>query len=89
MSSIQIPSKSSKRTLFLDHECPLKKPLLLPTKVPPWFTSELSKLALQLQKPVEPDLKSVQPVSGLFLLPPLSYQFDSQKLSEKSSADIF
>jgi hypothetical protein len=29
---------------------PFEKPLLLPTKVPPWFTSEFSKLALQLQK---------------------------------------
>jgi hypothetical protein len=66
-----------------------KKPLLLPTKVPPWFTSELSKLALQLQKPVQLDVKPVQPVSGLFLLPPLSCQSDSQKLSEKSCANIF
>jgi hypothetical protein len=24
---------------------PFEKPLLLPTKVPPWFTSDLSKLA--------------------------------------------
>jgi hypothetical protein len=46
---------------------PFEKPLLLPTKVPPWFTSEFSKLALQLQKPVQPDLKLVEPVSGLFL----------------------
>ena len=44
----------------------LEKPLLLPTKVPPWFTSVFSKLALQFQKPVQPDLKPVQPVSALF-----------------------
>jgi hypothetical protein len=67
----------------------LEKPLLLPTKVPPWFTSVLSKLALQFQKPVQPDLKPVQPVSVLILLPPLSCQSDSQKLSEKSCAEIF
>jgi hypothetical protein len=46
---------------------PFEKPLLLPTKVPPWFTSDFSKLALQLQKPVQPDLKPVQSISGLFL----------------------
>jgi hypothetical protein len=61
---------------------PFEKPLLLPTRVPTLFTSDLSKLALQSQKPV-------QPVSGLFLLPPLPCQSDSQKLSEKSCADIF
>jgi hypothetical protein len=66
-----------------------EKPLLLPTKVPPWFTSVLSKVALQFQKLVQPDLKLVQPVSVLFLLPPLSCQSDSQKLSEKSCAEIF
>jgi hypothetical protein len=68
---------------------PFEKPLLLPTKVPPWFTSEFSKLALQLQKLVQPDLKPIHPVSRLFLLPPLSCQSDSQKLLEKSCADIF
>ena len=66
-----------------------EKPLLLPTKVPPCFTSVLSKLALQFQKPVQPNLKPVQPVSRLFLLPPLSCQSDSQKLSEKSCPEIF
>jgi hypothetical protein len=65
-----------------------EKTLLLPTKVPPWFTSEFSKLALQLQKPVQPDLKPVQPVSGLFLCHFCSDQFDSE-LSEKTYADIF
>jgi hypothetical protein len=68
---------------------PFEKPLLLPTRVPTLFTSDLSKLALQSQKPVQQDLKPVQPVSGLFLLPPLPCQSDSQKLSEKSCADIF
>jgi hypothetical protein len=68
---------------------PFEKPLLLPTKVPPWFTSEFSKLALQLQKPVQPDLKPVQPVSGLFLCHLCSDLSGSQKLSEKSCADIF
>jgi hypothetical protein len=68
---------------------PFEKPLLLPTKVPPWFTSDLSKLALQFQKSVQPDLKPVQPVSGLFLCHLCSDQSDSQKLLEKSCADIF
>jgi hypothetical protein len=67
---------------------PFEKPLLLPTKVPPWFTSEFSKLALQLQKPVQPDLKPVQPVSGLFLCHLCPDQSDSQKLSE-SRVQIF
>jgi hypothetical protein len=39
----------------------LKKPLLLPTKVSSWFSSVLSKLVLQFQKPVQADLKPVQP----------------------------
>jgi hypothetical protein len=39
---------------------PFEKPLFLPTRVPPLFTSEFSKLALQ-------PLKPVQPISGLFL----------------------
>jgi hypothetical protein len=62
---------------------PFEKPLLLPTKVSPWFTSVFSKLVLQFQKPVQPDLKPVQPVSALFLLSPLTCQSASQKLSEK------
>jgi hypothetical protein len=68
---------------------PFEKPLLLSTKVPPWFTLEFSKLALQLQKPVQPDLKPVQPVSGLFLCHLCSDLSDSQKLPEKSCVDIF
>jgi hypothetical protein len=67
---------------------PFKKPLLLPTKVPPWFTSEFSKLALQLQKPVQPGLKLVQPVSGLFLCHLCSDQSDSQSC-QKSRVQIF
>ena len=74
---------------FLDHGCLFEKPLLLPTKVPPWFTSDFSKLALQLQKPVQPDLKPVQPISRLFLCHLCSDLCDSQKLSEKSCAEIF
>ena len=67
----------------------LKKPILLPTKVSPWFTSVFLKLDLQFQKPVQPDLKPVQPVSVLFLLSTLSCQSASQKLSEKSCAKFF
>ena len=66
MSSIQIPSNPL-REHFSRSWMPFEKPLLLLTKVPPWFTSDLSKLALQFQKSVQPDLKPVQPVSGLFL----------------------
>jgi hypothetical protein len=67
---------------------PFGKPLLLPTKVPPWFTSEFSKLALQPQKPVQPDLKPVQPVSGLFLCLLCSDLSDSQSC-QKSRMQIF
>jgi hypothetical protein len=68
---------------------PFEKTLLLPTKVSPWFTSVFSKLFLQFQKPVQPDLKPVQPVSALFLLSPLTYQSASQKLSEKVVCRVF
>jgi hypothetical protein len=67
---------------------PFEKPLLLSIKVPPWFTSDLTKLALQFQKPVEPDLKPVQPVSGLFLCHLCSEQSDSQSC-QKSRVHIF
>jgi hypothetical protein len=67
---------------------PFEKPLLLPTKVPPWFTSEFSKLALQPLKPVQPDLKPVQPVSGLFLCHPCSDMSDSQSC-QKNCMQIF
>jgi hypothetical protein len=60
---------------------PFEKQLLLPTKVPPWFTSEFTKLALQLQKPV-------QPVSGLFLCHLCSDQSDRQSC-QKSHMQIF
>jgi hypothetical protein len=63
---------------FLDHECLCEKTLLLPTRVPPLFTSKCSKLALQPLKPVQPDLKPVQPVSGLFLCHLCSDLSDSQ-----------
>jgi hypothetical protein len=58
---------------------PFEKPFLLSTRVPPLFTSEFSKLALQPLKPVQSDLKPVQPVSGLFLCHLCSDQSDSQK----------
>ena len=83
MSSIQIPSNRL-REHFSRSWMPSEKPLLLPTKVPPWFTSDLSKLALQFKKPVQPYLKLVQPVSRLSLLPVWQ-----SKLLEKSCADIF
>jgi hypothetical protein len=67
---------------------PFEKPLLLSTKVPPWFTSDMTKLALQFQKPVQPDLKPVQPVSGLFLCHLCSDQSDSQSC-QKSRVQIF
>jgi hypothetical protein len=88
MSSVQIPSNPL-REYFSRSWMSLEKPLLLPTKVPPWFTSVFLKLALQFQKLVQPDLKPVQPVSVLFLLPPLTCQSASQKLSEKSCAEFF
>jgi hypothetical protein len=69
--------------------CPWKNHSYSPQKVPHWFTSVFLKLALQFHKPVQPDLKSVQPVSALFILPPLSCQSDGQKLSEKLCAEFF
>jgi hypothetical protein len=60
---------------------PFEKPLLLPTKVPPWFISKFSKLALQ-------PLKPVQPVSGLFLCHPCSDLSDSQSY-QKNRMQIF
>jgi hypothetical protein len=77
----ELSSKSFKIILentFLDHECLCEKPLLLPTRVPPLFTSKCSKLALQPLKPVQPGLKPVQPVSGLFLCHPCSDLSDIQ-----------
>jgi hypothetical protein len=44
----------------------LEKPLPLPTKISPWFTSVFSKSVQQFQKSVQPELKPVQPVSALF-----------------------
>jgi hypothetical protein len=67
---------------------PFEKPLLLFTKVPPWFTLDLTKLALQFQKPVQQDLKPVQQVSGLFLCHLCSDQSDSQSC-QKSRVQIF
>jgi hypothetical protein len=65
-----------------------KNHFLLPTRVPPLFTSKCSKLAFQPLKPVQPDLKPVQPVSGLFLCHPCSDLSDSQSC-QKNSWQIF
>jgi hypothetical protein len=53
----ELSSKSFKIILentFPDHECLCEKPFLLPTRVPPLFTSKCSKLAFQPLKPVQP-----------------------------------
>jgi hypothetical protein len=71
-----------------DHECLWEKPFLLPTRVPPLFTSKYSKLAFQPLKPVQPDLKPVQPISGLFLCHPCSDLSDSQSC-QKSRCRYF
>jgi hypothetical protein len=67
----------------------LRKTTLTPHKSSTLVHFRIFKLALQLQKPVQPDLKPVQPVSRLFLCHLCSDLFDSQKLSEKLCADIF
>jgi hypothetical protein len=46
----------------------LEKPLPLPTKISPWFTSVFSKSVQQFQKSVQPDPKPAQPVFALFPL---------------------
>jgi hypothetical protein len=66
----------------------VKKTFLLPTRVPPLFSSKYSKLAFQPWKPVQPDLKPVQPVLGLFLCHPCSDLSDSQSY-QKNSLQIF
>jgi hypothetical protein len=52
------------------------------------FISKCSKLAFQPWKPVQPDLKPVQPVLGLFLYHPCSDLSDSQS-HQKNSLQIF
>jgi hypothetical protein len=52
------------------------------------FTSKYSKLAFQPLKPVQPNLKSVQPVSVLFLCHPCSDLSDVRAV-RKVVADIF
>jgi hypothetical protein len=87
----ELSSKSFKtifENTFPDHECLWEKPFLLPTRVPPLFSSRYSKVAFQPLKPVQPDLKPVQPVSGLFLFHPCSDVSDSQSC-QKSRCRFF
>jgi hypothetical protein len=65
----------------------LKKPLPLPTKISPWFTSVFSKYVQQFQKSVQPELKSVQPVSALF--PSVTFWPANQSCQKKSCADFW
>jgi hypothetical protein len=61
----------------------LEKPLPLPTKISPWFTSVFSKSVQQFQKSVQTDLKSAQPVSALFPLSLSDLPVCQSILSEK------
>jgi hypothetical protein len=88
MSSVQTVSNPL-REYFSRSWMPMEKPLSLSTKVSPWFTSVFSKLVLQFQKPVQPDLKPVQPVSALFVLSPSDLPVCQSVLSEKSCAEFF
>jgi hypothetical protein len=67
----------------------LEKSPSLPTKVSPWFTSAFTKLVLQFQKLIQPDLKPVQPVSVLFLLSPYDLPVCQPILSEKVMYRVF
>jgi hypothetical protein len=64
----------------------LEKPLPLPTKISPWFTSVFSKSVQQFQKLVQLDLKPVQPVFALF---PLSLSDLPVNPVRKSRVQIF
>jgi hypothetical protein len=57
MSSVQTFSNPL-RKYFTRSWMLLEKPLSLPTKVSPWFTSVFSKSVHQFRKPVQPDLLS-------------------------------
>jgi hypothetical protein len=67
----------------------LEKPLPLPTKISPWFTSVFSKSVQQFQKSIQLDLKPVQPVFALFPLSLSDLPVCQSILSEKSCADFF
>jgi hypothetical protein len=67
----------------------LEKPLPLPTKISPWFTSIFSKSVQQFQKSVQPDLKPVQPVFALFPLSLSDLPVYQSILSEKFVCRFF
>jgi hypothetical protein len=67
----------------------LEKPLSLPTKISPWFTSVFSKSVQQFQKSVQPDLKPAQPVFALFPLSLSDLPVCQSILSEKVVGRFF
>jgi hypothetical protein len=67
----------------------LEKPLSLPTKISPWFTSVFSKSVHQFQKSVQPDLKPVQPVFALFPLSLSDLPVYQSILSKKVMCRLF
>jgi hypothetical protein len=67
----------------------LEKPLSLPTKISPWFTSVFSKSVQQFQKSVQPDPKSAQLVFALFPLSLSDLPVCQSILSEKVVCRFF
>jgi hypothetical protein len=67
----------------------LEKPLPLPTKISPWFTSVFSKSVQQFPKSVEPGLKPAQPVFALFPLSLSDLPVCQSILSEKVVCRFF
>jgi hypothetical protein len=67
----------------------LEKPFSLPTKISPWFTSDISKSVQQFQKSVQPDLKPAQSVFSLFPLSLSDLPVCQSILSEKVVCRFF